>query len=496
MLALILSISTLSAVWAEGISAPTVIDIEMGVDESNSNSENGEDIINSPSNEGMNPSNEETVGQAEEDKSSEEDLSNENQTVAQETINDNDEIINGEEFTTGDYVTESGEIIDSSKMAKITEEVAEEFALNWAKTAEPDLNLAVSSIVEMYDVQNNFIGYSVSYCLEDTPYGYVILDFSKPDIIVEYSIFENTPDILEQIIENNEAQIPAEDISVQELEEPLKTDVLYQTEPFIYHSIAEVDNESVVLDNYGNKETLDEFVDSIDETEGVFDEESEITYAQMTTTASTNSSVHNNTAFIDVSKLNTNYNKVSQRNFPEFASESEKNIERLTGHYACAVQALYICNLALGHYNSKVKTEYMNIWNLTDTTISETENGINYGSTPNNKIGSGYIAFLKKYYKKTGITSTYSESPSYSFFTNAVKNRQISVLSYSVVGNTSGHSVAVEGYATYTSKSTGGTLNTLLVADGWKYAMKYINYTASGYRWRRGTKWSGIKVPA
>jgi len=205
MLALILSISTLSAVWAEGASAPTVIDTEMSVVESTSNAENREGSINSPSNE-------ETVDQTEEEKSSEKDLSNENQTIALEKIND--EIINSEEFTTGDYVTESGEIIDSNEMVKITEEVAEEFALNWAKTAEPDLDLSASSTVEMYDAQNNFIGYSVSYCLEDTPYGYVILDFSQPDIIAEYSIFENTPDILEQIIENNEAQIPSEDISL------------------------------------------------------------------------------------------------------------------------------------------------------------------------------------------------------------------------------------------------------------------------------------------
>jgi len=289
--------------------------------------------------------------------------------------------------------------------------------------------------------------------------------------------------------------VNSNDISVQELEEPLKTDVLYQTEPFVYHSIAEVDNEPVVLDNYGEKETLDEFVDSIDETEEVLDEESEITYAQMVTTSSSTSNVHSRDAFISGVTLSSNYTKVSQKNFPEFSAASERHIENVTGHYACAVQALYICTGLLGLFNSDVKAEYLNIWKSTDTTVSATENGITYGTTPNGKIGSGYISFLKKYYKKSGITSTSKKTPSYSFFTSAVKNKQISVMSYSVKGSGSGHSVTVEGYATYKHNTKGTTLNTLLVADGWGYAMRYFNMTASKYAWTYGTKWSGITVP-
>jgi len=173
----------------------------------------------------------------------------------------------------------------------------------------------------------------------------------------------------------------------------------------------------------------------------------------------------------------------------------ESYIEEKTGHYACTVQALYICSELLGVADySKVKTDYMNIWKATGTTIIDTESGINYGSTPTSNVGTGFVKHLKDNKKKTGVTSTQKTSAPFSFFTSAVKKRHVSTLSFSVKGSGSGHSVAVEGYATYKHKSSGKKLNVLLVADGWKAQVRYLNFNAAKYDRMTGTKWSGITV--
>ena len=42
----------------------------------------------------------------------------------------------------------------------------------------------------------------------------------------------------------------------------------------------------------------------------------------------------------------------------------------------------------------------------------------------------------------------------------------------------SGHSMAVQGYATIQSKSSGNQLHTLMVFDGWNEYVRYLNFAS------------------
>ena len=55
----------------------------------------------------------------------------------------------------------------------------------------------------------------------------------------------------------------------------------------------------------------------------------------------------------------------------------------------------------------------------------------------------------------------------------------------------SGHSMAVQGYATIQSKSSGNQLHTLMVFDGWNEYVRYLNLDFGNWTDLRGTTFNG-----
>lgn len=54
-------------------------------------------------------------------------------------------------------------------------------------------------------------------------------------------------------------------------------------------------------------------------------------------------------------------------------------------------------------------------------------------------------------------------------------------------GSTSGHSMAVEGYATIQKKSSGKKVQTLMVYDGWGTAVRFLNFDLGKFKTTDGT---------
>lgn len=201
---------------------------------------------------------------------------------------------------------------ENSNMIKVTDEIVEEIALNWANSMEPELDLTVGNIVELYDNTNTLLGYSVGYFLNETPYGYAIIDFSGPSFIGEYLIQENVPDMYTQIIEDN-------NVSVYSRESP-KLLVDY---PFGY---AAVTGNNVVTMG-GEEKNINDFLATQPQ-------------AKMKSTDYTGSESSGGDIFIN--EVQSAFHKLYENSYPDFIGANQVDIEVLTGSYACVPVALAI----------------------------------------------------------------------------------------------------------------------------------------------------------
>lgn len=125
----------------------------------------------------------------------------------------------------------------------------------------------------------------------------------------------------------------------------------------------------------------------------------------------------------------------------------------------------------------------MDIWRLTQTTVTKEENGIVYGGTMYYDIGPGFVNYC--WNNKISISQRTLVNPTYNFFTNCTDRGDMSIVSCGITksgsGQYSGHAMAVEGYSTLSSKSTGETLETLMIFDGWQDNVRYLNFDFNGW---------------
>lgn len=90
-----------------------------------------------------------------------------------------------------------------------------------------------------------------------------------------------------------------------------------------------------------------------------------------------------------------------------------------TGHYACAVTALLACAVyynASDSSNSQINVaDYMSIWDLTRTTVSEQRDGVILGTTQVGYIGPRFVDFCAN--KGIVVTQKTEYGVKYNFFT-------------------------------------------------------------------------------
>lgn len=77
--------------------------------------------------------------------------------------------------------------------------------------------------------------------------------------------------------------------------------------------------------------------------------------------------------------------------------------------------------------NNSIVDTYNYLWDKSGTTVDKVENGITYGSTKFNKMGSSLVALAKSLGKKNSSYSN-SSSPTYDTFKNAVSAGKSSIL--------------------------------------------------------------------
>ncbi|WP_143141676.1 hypothetical protein [Enterococcus caccae] len=134
--------------------------------------------------------------------------------------------------------------------------------------------------------------------------------------------------------------------------------------------------------------------------------------------------------------------------------------------------------------NDELKGAYNRIWALSGTTNDGARREgilkgslIQYGTTPTNKIGSTIVNFAREK-KKINLSYNTRKSPTFISLQTDIKNKRAVAYSYWVKnkkGQVNGHTVFVQG--TMTGKKGNATHNFIVLADGWGYDARYMNYS-------------------
>ncbi len=318
---------------------------------------------------------------------------------------------------------------------KVTNELILQMAERFSEIANPDLNLTAKNPVKFYDTNDKAIGYIVSYYSGNKERGYIIFDTTQEALISEYSFDEAAKTPVETV------KARAKGISLN--------DRVYKTAPFTYG--CKEDATNVILNNYGETENVP-------------------------STHSSNKPEWND-IFMEIKDIYENYTPISIKTIPEFISFDEfEEIEAKTGCYACTVTALYACAYYYGAASySNMKADYLKLWDLSKTEVDHVSGGITYGATYAEHEGPALRSFCSS--KGKTVEYRHINSPNYSFFTKCIDRGDIAI--YSAGLNTSsgraGHSLTVEGYASYLKNSSGKRVNTVLVYDGWNTYVRYLN---------------------
>mgnify|MGYP005881999219 FL=1 len=132
--------------------------------------------------------------------------------------------------------------------------------------------------------------------------------------------------------------------------------------------------------------------------------------------------------------------------------------------------------------NNSIVDTYNYLWDKSGTTVDKVENGITYGSTKFNKMGSSLVALAKSLGKKNSSYSN-SSSPTYDTFKNAVSAGKSSIFAAGVEytdGTRVGHAVSVVGNRS-AKDSSGKLYQYIYIADGWYSTLRYICISDTQY---------------
>ena len=350
--------------------------------------------------------------------------------------------------------------VPTNEKIKVTDEIAIQMAENFAKGAYTELSLSAANPIKLYESTGKAIGYIVNYYYNSTPYGYVIFDTTDSSLISEYSFGPNAKSPYDIIASSTQSTYS------------LNNAPLIKTAPFTYGLVDE--SNGTLTNNYGETESINPSTYSINS-----DGKDPSSWSDV---------------FLEIQTIYENYNLVTTNHLDEFLAFSEDYIEDQTAHYACAISALYACAAYYGALNyADVSGDYLGLWEATGTSVSSTSNGITYGITDVYNVGPGFVSFCAD--KGVTVSQNTVDNPSYRFFTNCIDGGNMAVVHCGIIdeddSKRSGHSMAVQGYATIQSKSSGNQLHTLMVFDGWNEYVRYLNLYFGNWTDLRGTTFNG-----
>ncbi|MBC8586232.1 hypothetical protein [Youxingia wuxianensis] len=380
---------------------------------------------------------------------------------------------------------------------KVTDEIVESIAVEWAEYICPGRSFNVSAIYEYYNLDDELIGYSVSVTSNGTPYGYILLDFFQENIITEFVIEEDVVNICESAVTELQSHTSTYGLRGQSIDSSCVR--LHKYLPLVHAVSVEVggtevyaiDDEVTSRNEYEKfcnsvsaTQTIEANVRSIDEPWAIYDKNSQ------------NETVYGHCADIMLKSIPTGYTVVDKdTRLEDRYSFSQSWAETNTDSYACAIIAglniLYQTDSLLN--DSSVDT-YEWLWDETgtkETTASknDTTSDIVYGSTTIGKIAPAIVKLAKELGKTNSSYSNVS-SPTYQTYKTAVNAGKSGVLEFGVTVSTDdgtarqGHTVSVVGFRS--DKDSNSTVHQyVIVADGWG-SYRYMELSAIDFTDKSG----------
>ncbi len=365
-------------------------------------------------------------------------------------------------------------------LSEITTEELSNYALNFAKEVDESLALSTGKMIPIYDSNDRLVGYSIEYYIDNTPYGYINLNFTYEDPVVEFVIQKNARSLYTYIEDDVQATNSA--CKVEEK--------LYITSPDEYSVVfKDINQQKFYFNANDGKITANEYnakknavISSID------------TYSSTNNTKYDSHSDLFNSSY-EAGSIIVTEPKYTSKYSSDKSMLSQQDIMLSTYKYACGVVALTeIANQEGILKNSDIADTFNALWNATSTKVETVETfyniSVSCGSTYDYKLAKGMKSYCNDM-GKTNTTTTTNSNPTFSFFTDAISNNYSATLSYRIYtadGAKSGHTVNVFGYCTATKSGTSS--NYLIVADGWyNDAPKYMNYSSIDFANTYGVKY-------
>lgn len=343
-----------------------------------------------------------------------------------------------------------------------TEDMAKNAAEDFSEALNPEGRLSAGEPVRFYDLSNNAIGYTINYFKDGLPAGYVVFDNGDASLVSQYSFNSGSMSPLDAATEyaSNKPSL------LSDLQDDQTKN--YKVGPFSY---------AIVDENTG---------------EGITSYGEEITVNSVTALSSTpdSGSWQNPNIWVPYGSNPGNYSLGEGRNIGSAIAFPERDIENITGTYACVISALLPSVFYYGA-PADIKTAYGALWNLTGTSVDHVSNGITYGTTLYANAGPGFKSYMSNYHG-INVNYNYVTGPNYQFFKSMINGGNIGLFGANILVNGSypGHGVSVQGYQTMLDKNKNVLMETLVVFDGWYAGWANINLNYAGYTGTHGISFS------
>lgn len=305
--------------------------------------------------------------------------------------------------------------------------------------------------IKLYSTDGQAVGYAVDAFSGGTPHGYVVYDFTRNWCVTEFSVAAGARflpyAVSRQGVLSDETRIVADALSYGAVDSETGEGCdLRSGERLCLHGLSRKWNRENATGERSSDPT---------------------SFKQVFTDHAT--------------PYKQGYQISSSNALSGYINPTSDEVEFLTHRYACVVSALYTtcsCYVSMGGV-SELKDAYYELWDLSNTKVTSTSDGVLYGGTRFSDAGAAVTTFCKN--RGRVVTTLHRVWPEWSQFKTSVDSRNGSIFGANLKSNGSGHGMAVVGYFVLVNKNTNQWLETLMVCDGWDVIPRVLPYDTSPY---------------
>lgn len=353
-----------------------------------------------------------------------------------------------------------GDETNTENTVELTDQLAMEIAQDFGDTISGVEGIAASDPVLFYEENGKPIGYFVSYKINGSPHGYVVLDSTGEGLISEFSFDEGSSSPYQGGAQTTNALSN----STSELK-------VVKTDPFVY---AVVDaGTGYAVNSYGEDVSSESYIEA-------FSDE-----------RISPSSVNPTTWDKIFVTLGSGYNIV-QSNFTTTTIGWTQNDYFVNGRgYACMVVAALDC---AAYYDPNFDWHdwglaYADLWGRCNTETYAFSGPYPLGQNTTQNTCNGLISYLST--RGVNLSGYVNYNPSWYDFKNTIDSWNMAIFACGInktdgSGNVvqSGHGMSVQGYMQVNNSN--GDLYLLGVHDGWNSGIRYVNFGFANYIYKEG----------